>query len=110
MQDAYGSPLTFSGSGTDTMMLALLRAVYSKESDSQLIASMEQACPLHTQWLVYDVVPLKGTTYFDWISFVSVGLEISLTKTMYLLNFWSLRYNCEVTFVRGRRIGAFTHV
>ena len=26
--DAYGSPLTFSGQTTDTMMLALLRAVY----------------------------------------------------------------------------------
>ena len=26
--DAYGSPLTFSGKTSDTMMLALLRAVY----------------------------------------------------------------------------------
>ena len=27
-QDVYGSPLTFSGQTSDTMMLALLRAVY----------------------------------------------------------------------------------
>ncbi len=28
-QDVYGSPLTFSGGDSDTMALALLRAVYS---------------------------------------------------------------------------------
>ena len=38
-QDAYGSPLTFSGGGSVTLMLALLRAAYAG-TDAPLATKM----------------------------------------------------------------------
>ena len=43
MQDCYDAPLTFSRGQYDTMMLALLRCVYTGRNDSQVLMSMEQA-------------------------------------------------------------------
>ena len=54
LQDAYGGPLTFSGGSSDTLMLALLRAAYSGRSDTHLVASMEQALPLQSNWLNFN--------------------------------------------------------
>ncbi|KAK9865202.1 hypothetical protein WJX84_001035 [Apatococcus fuscideae] len=39
LKDMYDQPLTFSRGPSDTMMLALLRAVYSGRGDSQLVVS-----------------------------------------------------------------------
>lgn len=50
-QDAYKSPLTFSGGKSDSMMVALLRAVYSGPHETQLVASVEQAVPIVANWL-----------------------------------------------------------
>ena len=54
MQDCYDAPLTFSRGPYDTMMLALLRCVYTGRSDSQVLMSMEQALPLHHSWLNFN--------------------------------------------------------
>ena len=51
MKDAYKSPLTFSGGKSDSMMVALLRAVYSGPHETQLVASVEQAVPIISNWL-----------------------------------------------------------
>ena len=52
-QDVYGSPLTFSGGASDSMMLALVRAVHSGLG-SQLAVSLEQALPLRPTWLNFN--------------------------------------------------------
>lgn len=59
-QDAYGSPLTFSGGRSDTLMLALLRAAYRGPNDTHLGASMEQALPLQPEWLNFNRFRLHG--------------------------------------------------
>ncbi|BDA46032.1 Outer envelope protein 80, chloroplastic [Coccomyxa sp. Obi] len=59
-QDAYGSPLTFSGGRSDTLMLALLRAAYSGGQDAHLVASMEQALPLQSDWLNFNRFCLRA--------------------------------------------------
>jgi hypothetical protein len=59
-QDAYGSPLTFSGGRSDTLMLALLRAAYSGRHDTHLVASMEQALPLQPDWLNFNRFCLRA--------------------------------------------------
>ncbi len=60
VQDAYGSPLTFSGGRSDTLMLALLRAAYSGGQDAHLVASMEQALPLQSDWLNFNRFCLRA--------------------------------------------------
>ena len=62
LQDAYGSPLTFSGGRSDTLMLALLRAAYSggPNNDTHLAASMEQALPLQPDWLNFNRFCVRG--------------------------------------------------
>ncbi len=60
-QDAYGSPLTYSGGKGDTLMLALLRAAYgSRSGDTAASASMEQALPLQPDWLNFNRFCLRG--------------------------------------------------
>lgn len=60
-QDCYGSPITFSGESSDTMMLALMRAVYSSGTgESGLVFSMEQAVPLKQDWLNFNRFRLRG--------------------------------------------------
>jgi outer membrane protein insertion porin family len=59
-QDAYGSPLTYSGGRSDTLMLALLRAAYSGGQDAHLVASMEQALPLQSDWLNFNRFCLRA--------------------------------------------------
>ena len=54
LQDAYDAPMTFSDQETDTMMLGLLRAVYSGKKDTQMVVSTEQAVPLHSSWLNFN--------------------------------------------------------
>ena len=54
MQDCYDAPLTFSRGQYDTMMLALLRCVYTGRNDSQVLMSMEQALPVHHSWLNFN--------------------------------------------------------
>ncbi len=54
MQDCYDAPLTFSRGQFDTMMLALLRCVYTGRNDSQVLMSMEQALPVHHSWLNFN--------------------------------------------------------
>ena len=54
MQDCYDAPLTFSRGPYDTMMLALLRCVYTGRNDSQVLMSMEQALPVHHSWLNFN--------------------------------------------------------
>ncbi len=59
-QDAYGSPLTFSGGDSDTLMLALLRAAYAGRADTALAASVEQALPVQPSWLNFNRVRLRA--------------------------------------------------
>lgn len=59
MQDCYDAPLTFSGGEYDTMMMALLRGVYSGHNDSQLVLSMEQSVPVLKGWLNFNRCPCK---------------------------------------------------
>eukprot|EP00873_Tetraselmis_striata_P003069 jgi/Tetstr1/423333/TSEL_014031.t1 len=59
-QDVYGSPLTFSGQEHDTMMMGLLRMVYSGKGDTQMVASMEQALPLRSEWLNFNRFRLRA--------------------------------------------------
>ena len=59
-QDAYGSPLTFSGGDSDTLMLALLRASYSGRHDATLAASVEQALPVQPAWLNFNRLRLRA--------------------------------------------------
>lgn len=54
MQDCYDAPLTFSRGQYDTMMLALIRCVYTGRNDSQVLMSMEQALPVHHSWLNFN--------------------------------------------------------
>ncbi|KAL3145356.1 hypothetical protein ABBQ38_001612 [Trebouxia sp. C0009 RCD-2024] len=53
-KDCYDAPLTFSRGPYDTMMLALLRCVYTGRNDSQVLMSMEQALPVHPSWLNFN--------------------------------------------------------
>lgn len=59
LQDAYQSPLTFSGSSHDALLLTLLEAVYSSPQD-RLVASVEQALPLQPSWLNFNRVRLRA--------------------------------------------------
>lgn len=59
-QDVYGSPLTFSGQEHDTMMMGLLRMVYSGKGDTQMVASVEQALPLRPDWLNFNRFRLRA--------------------------------------------------
>ena len=59
-QDAYGSPLTFSGGDSDTLMLALLRATYSGRNNAALAASVEQALPVQPAWLNFNRLRLRA--------------------------------------------------
>ena len=59
-QDAYGSPLTFSGGDSDTLMLALLRAAYAGRGDTALAASVEQALPVQPSWLNFNRLRLRA--------------------------------------------------
>ena len=59
-QDMYDQPLTFSRGAVDTMMLALLRAVYSGRGDSQMVVSMEQALPLQRSWLNFNRLRIRA--------------------------------------------------
>lgn len=56
----YDQPLTFSRGLADTMMLALLRAVYSGRGDSQMVVSMEQALPLQRSWLNFNRLRIRA--------------------------------------------------
>ena len=60
VQDMYDQPLTFSRGPADTMMLALLRAVYSGRGDSQMVVSMEQALPLQRSWLNFNRLRIRA--------------------------------------------------
>ena len=53
MQDAFGSPLTYSGGTSDTMALGLLEAVFQGPA-GQLVGSLEQALPLRKSWLNFN--------------------------------------------------------
>ncbi|DBB13937.1 TPA: hypothetical protein ACH3X3_000916 [Trebouxia sp. C0006] len=59
-KDCYDAPLTFSRGPYDTMMLALLRCVYTGRNDSQVLMSMEQALPVHHSWLNFNRLRLRA--------------------------------------------------
>lgn len=67
LQDAYRSPLTFSGGKSDSMMVALLRAVFTGSQDTQLVASMEQAVPLVQNWLNFNRIHGRAERTFSTI-------------------------------------------
>ena len=49
--DAYGAPVTFSGTKHDTSLTSQLRFAYSGPNDASLVLSAEQALPVQPQWL-----------------------------------------------------------
>ena len=57
-QDAFASPLTFSGGTSDTMALGLLEAVFQSPR-GQLVGSLEQALPLRPAWLNFNRARLR---------------------------------------------------
>ena len=57
-QDAFASPLTFSGGAADTMALGLLEAVFQSPR-GQLVGSLEQALPLRPAWLNFNRARLR---------------------------------------------------
>jgi outer membrane protein insertion porin family len=61
-QDAYGSPLTFSGLGHDTMANALMRFVYNRDgrNEAQLVVSAEQALPLRPDMLSFNRLNVRA--------------------------------------------------
>lgn len=54
LQDCYDAPLTFSGGEFDTMLLALLRCVYTGRNDTHMVLSAEQAIPTFRGWLNFN--------------------------------------------------------
>ncbi|KAK3280296.1 Outer envelope protein 80, chloroplastic [Cymbomonas tetramitiformis] len=59
--DAYGSPLTFSGTLSDLSFVSLLRLVYNPtKTDSQLVLSTEQALPLKPDWLNFNRMQVRA--------------------------------------------------
>ncbi|KAI7843074.1 hypothetical protein COHA_003245 [Chlorella ohadii] len=59
--DMYGTQLTFSGKPHDTMALGTIRVAYNQPSgDTELVASMEQALPLQSDWLNFNRFTLRA--------------------------------------------------
>ncbi|RMZ55639.1 hypothetical protein APUTEX25_000222 [Auxenochlorella protothecoides] len=60
-QDCYGGQLTISGTGQDTMALGILRLAYAPPSGGgEILACMEQALPLQTDWLNFNRFTLRA--------------------------------------------------
>ena len=72
-QDAYQSPLTFSGGGHDTLLLTLLEAVYKGPQD-HVVASVEQALPLQPAWLNFNRLRLRAERSMPLLSRLSAHL------------------------------------
>ena len=66
--DAYGAPVTFSGTKHDTALSSHLRFTYSGSNAAQLMLSAEQAFPLQPQWLNYTRMIAKAKRSFNLLS------------------------------------------
>lgn len=66
LQDAYGSPLTFSGLSHDTMANALMRFVYEGRGrdEAQLVLSAEQALPIRPDMLSFNRLLVRAQRDF----------------------------------------------
>ena len=73
MQDAYQSPLTFSGGVRDTMLLTLLEAVYTGGQD-HFVASIEQGIPVQPSWLNFNRLRLRAERSLPLLSRLSAHL------------------------------------
>ena len=72
LHDAYGAPLTFSGSGCDVAATSQLRVVYSApDGDTQLMLSAEQAVPLRPDWLNFTRLFARAQRTFQFPIFSS---------------------------------------
>ena len=72
LHDAYGAPLTFSGSGCDIAATSQLRVVYSApDGDTQLMLSAEQAVPLRPDWLNFTRLFARAQRTFHFPIFSS---------------------------------------
>jgi len=84
LHDAYGAPLTFSGSGCDVAATSQLRVVYSApDGDTQLMLSAEQALPLRPDWLNFTRLFGRAQRTFQFPIFsLSNGREQNLGSMM----------------------------
>ena len=84
LHDAYGAPLTFSGSGCDVAATSQLRVVYSApDGDTQLMLSAEQALPLRPDWLNFTRLFARAQRTFQFPIFSSSkGREKNLGSMM----------------------------
>jgi len=84
LHDAYGAPLTFSGSGCDVAATSQLRVVYSApDGDTQLMLSAEQALPLRPDWLNFTRLFARAQRTFQFPIFSSSkGREQNLGSMM----------------------------
>ena len=64
--DAYGSPLTFSNTGHDTMVNCLMRFVYEGRGrdEAQLVVSAEQALPILPDMLSFNRLLVRAQRNF----------------------------------------------
>ena len=65
--DAYGSPLTFSNTGHDTMVNCLMRFVYEGRGrdEAQLVVSAEQALPILPDMLSFNRLLVRAQRNFS---------------------------------------------
>lgn len=63
--DAYGAPVTFSGTKHDTSLTTQLRFTYGGPNAAQLVLSAEQALPVQPQWLNYTRTFAKARRSFN---------------------------------------------
>jgi len=63
LNDVYGGPVIINrgGHGCDTMALTSIRVAYTApKGDTELLASMEQALPLHKDWLNFNRFSMRA--------------------------------------------------
>ncbi|KAI8106913.1 hypothetical protein M9434_001566 [Picochlorum sp. BPE23] len=63
LHDVYGGPVIINrgGHGRDTMALTSIRIAYTApKGDTELLASMEQALPLHRDWLNFNRFSMRA--------------------------------------------------
>jgi len=63
--DAYGAPVTFSGTKSDNAFATQLRFTYSGANSAHLMLSAEQTFPVQPQWLTYTRVVAKAKRSFN---------------------------------------------
>ena len=76
--DAYGAPVTFSGTKCDTALAAQMRFTYGGPNAAQLMLSAEQALPVQPQWLNYTRMVAKAKRSFNLLSVGSLPGPVQL--------------------------------